>query len=206
MWLSTKLMEKKIYWISTEVAALFGCYMTVATWLLPRKLLPSRRVLCTPYKHALSHITSGKAAYVGCMRVAVTCHLYFWPKDQDLLLAIAVTLRWNGYQNMRQHRNLTLEKKILPPFRPGLKPATCRSRIVCFKHLTTPAPRHRSIFSWAWHKPPRAHELCKSWGGRPGLPSLINLLFFCGRKATLQPTTQALPKPIPFTVGLHRKM
>ena len=122
-----------------------------AIWLLHDcchvKLLPSRRVLCTPYKHAPSHVTSGKATYVGCMRVAVTCHLYFCPKDQDLLLATAVTMRWNGYQNMRQHRNLTLEKKIIPPFRPGLKPATCRSRILCFNHWATPAPRHRSIFS-----------------------------------------------------------
>ena len=31
----------------------------------------------------------------------------------------------------------------------------------------------------------RAQELCKSRGGRPGLPSLISLRF-CGRKATLQ--------------------
>ena len=33
----------------------------------------------------------------------------------------------------------------------------------------------------------RVQELCESRDGRPGLPSLINLLF-CGRKATLQPT------------------
>ena len=33
----------------------------------------------------------------------------------------------------------------------------------------------------------RAQELCESRGGRPGLPSLINLRFKCGRsKATLQ--------------------
>ena len=33
------------------------------------KLLPSRRVLCTPYNHAPYHVTSCKASYVGCARV-----------------------------------------------------------------------------------------------------------------------------------------
>ena len=36
----------------------------------------------------------------------------------------------------------------------------------------------------------RAQELCESRGGRPGLPSLIKKNYgFCGRKATLQPTS-----------------
>ena len=49
--------------------------------------------------------------------LAVTCHLHFWQNDQDLL-----TWVWHRYQNKSQHRKLTLEKKILPPLMPGLKP------------------------------------------------------------------------------------
>ena len=47
------------------------------------------------------------------MCLAVTCHLHFWQNDQDLLCATAVTLGLIGYRNKSQHRNLTLEKKIL---------------------------------------------------------------------------------------------
>ena len=39
--------------------------------------------------------------------------------------------------------------------------------------------------------PVRAQQLCESWGGRPGLPSLTNYSF-CGCKATLQPTTKCI--------------
>ena len=62
------------------------------------KLLLSRRVLCTPYKHA-------------------PCHFM-----------------WNGYRNKSQHRNLTLENKILPPFLPGLEPATFQSWVPRSNH------------------------------------------------------------------------
>ena len=48
------------------------------------------------------------------MCLAVTCHLQFWQKDQEILRATAVTRGWNGYRNKSQHRKLTLEKKILP--------------------------------------------------------------------------------------------
>ena len=54
----------------------FGCYkwcIYIAVWLLHgwchSKLLPSRRVLCTPYNHAPYHVTSCKFTYVRCMRV-----------------------------------------------------------------------------------------------------------------------------------------
>ena len=56
--------------------SLFGCYkwcIYIAVWLLHgwchSKLLPSRRVLCTPYNHAPYHVTSCKVTYVRCMRV-----------------------------------------------------------------------------------------------------------------------------------------
>ena len=61
--------------------------------------------------------------------LAVTCHLHFWQNDQDLLRANAVTRRWNGYRNKSQHRKLTVEKKILPPFLQGFEPATFQSRV-----------------------------------------------------------------------------
>ena len=75
------------------------------------KLLPSGRVLCTPYNHAPCHFMQShtRKVYV-CL--AVTCHLRFWQNDRDLLRATGVTRGWNGYRNKSQHRKLTLEKKI----------------------------------------------------------------------------------------------
>ena len=84
------------------------------------KLLPSRRVLCTPYcayNHAPCHFMQSHIRKVyACL--AVTCHLHFWQNDRGLLRATAVTRGWNGYRNKSQHRKLTLEKKILPPLSP----------------------------------------------------------------------------------------
>ena len=45
--------------------------------------------------------------------LAVTCHLHFWQNDRALLRATAVTRGWNGYRNKSQHRQWTLETKIL---------------------------------------------------------------------------------------------
>ena len=54
------------------------------------KLLPSRRVLCTPYKHAPCHFTQSHIRKVhACL--AVTCHLHFWQYDRALLRATTVT-------------------------------------------------------------------------------------------------------------------
>ena len=87
------------------------------------KLLPSRRVLCTPYNYAPCHFMQ---SYIRKMHacLAVTCHLQFWQIDQDLLRAVAITRAWNGYGSKRQHRKLTLEKKILPPLLQGFRPTT----------------------------------------------------------------------------------
>ena len=73
------------------------------------KLLPSRRVLCTPYNYAPCHFMQRHIRKVyACL--AVTCHLRrFWQNDRDLLRA---TAGWNGYRNKSQHRQLTLEKKF----------------------------------------------------------------------------------------------
>ena len=72
--------------------------------------------------------------------LAVTCHLHFWQNDWDFLRATVVTRGWNGYRNKSQHRKLTLEKKILPPFQQGFEPATFQSRVRCSNHWAIPAP------------------------------------------------------------------
>ena len=72
------------------------------------KLLPSRRVLCTPYNHAPCHFMQSHIRMVyACL--AVTCHLHFWQSDRGLLRATAVIRGWNGYRNKSQHRKLTLQ-------------------------------------------------------------------------------------------------
>ena len=102
------------------------------------KLLPSRRVLCTPYNHAPCHIMPSHIRKVhACL--AVTCHLHFWQNDRDLLRATAVTRGWNGYRNKSQHRKLTLKNKILPPLLRGFEPATFRSRVRRSNHWAIPA-------------------------------------------------------------------
>ena len=85
------------------------------------KLQPSRRRFCVHHT-TMHHVTSCKATYVRCL--AVTCHLYFWQNDRDLLCATAITHGWNRYRNKSQHRKSTLEKKILPLLLQGLEPAT----------------------------------------------------------------------------------
>ena len=83
------------FWISTEVVYLQRwrhgwCHM---------KLLPSRRVLCTPYNHAPCHFMQSHICKVyACL--AVTCQLHFWRNDRGLLRATAtITRGWNGYRN-----------------------------------------------------------------------------------------------------------
>ena len=62
------------------------------------KLLPPRRVLCTPYNHAPCHfMQSHRRKVYACL--AVTCHLHFWQNDRDLLRATSVTRGWDGYRN-----------------------------------------------------------------------------------------------------------
>ena len=75
--------------------------------------------------------------------LAVTCHLHFWQNDRDFLRATAVTRGWNGYRNKSQYRKSTLEKKILPPFQQGFKPATFQSRVRRSNHWAIPAPTQK---------------------------------------------------------------
>ena len=99
-----------------------------------QKLLPSRRVLCTPYNHAPYHFMQSHIRKVyTCL--AVTSHLRCCrSNDRGLLCATAVTRGWNGY------RNKTPEKKIIPPLQQGFEPATFRSRVRHSNHWAIPAP------------------------------------------------------------------
>ena len=80
--------------------------------------------------------------------LAVTCHLHFWQNDRDFLHATVVTRGWNGYRNKSQHRKLTMEKKILPPFQQGFEPATFQSRVRRSNHWAIPAPIDDTLHEW----------------------------------------------------------
>ena len=119
--------------MSTQVVYLKRC--VVVTWLVPPETAAvSARSVYTIQKCIMSR--RSMQSYIRRMHacLAVTCHLHFWHNDRDLLRATAVTQRWSGYRNKSQHRKLTLEKKILPPFLPGLEPATFRSRVRRYNH------------------------------------------------------------------------
>ena len=112
------------------------------TWLVA----PETAAVSAPSVYTIQKCTVSRRFMQSYIRrvhacIAVTCHLHFWHNDRDLLRATAVTRWWNGYRNKRHHRKLTLEKKILPPFLPGLKPATFRSRVRRSNHRDIPALR-----------------------------------------------------------------
>ena len=111
------------FWISTQVLYLQHwhgwCHM---------KLLPSWRILCTPYNHAPCHFMQSHVRKVhACL--AVTCYLHLWQNEWDLLHATAITWGWNGYPNKSHHRKLTQEKIFFMPLLQGLEPATFDSQI-----------------------------------------------------------------------------
>ena len=118
------------------------------------KLLPSRRVLCTPYNHAPCHFMQSHIRKVHAYLV-VNCHPHFWQNDRGLLRATAVTRGWNGYRNKSQHRKLTLEKKILPPLLQGFEPTTFWSRARRSNHWAIPARYNKGSFGkwqvWRTH-------------------------------------------------------
>ena len=131
-------------YISTEVVYLQRwhgwCHM---------KLLPSWCVLCTPYNHVTScKVMSLHAKPCHFMQshirklhlcLTVTCHLHFWQNDRYLLYATAATQGWNGYRNKSQHRKLTLDKKILPPFLQVFEPTIFQSQVQHSNHWAIPA-------------------------------------------------------------------
>ena len=72
--------------------------------------------------------------------LAVTCHWHLWQNDRGLLPGIVVTLGWNRYQNMSQHRKLIPEKTILLPLLLGLKPRTFWPPVWCSITWAIPTP------------------------------------------------------------------
>ena len=85
------------------------------------------------------------------MCLAVTCHLHFWQNDRNLVRATAIIRGWNGYRNKSQHRNLTMESRISPPFLPGTRTRDFSIMNPALHHWAIPALR--------------VHTLC---GGRMG--------------------------------------
>ena len=121
-----------VLWISTKVvAALFSCYMAGATRNYCRLDAGSVYTIppCTSLQY--SWFCVAVQSHIRGMHVClvVTCHLYFWQNDRNLLRATAVTRGWNGYRSKNEHRKLTFENKFLPPILPGLEPETFRSRV-----------------------------------------------------------------------------
>ena len=104
----------------------------VVTWLVPHETVAvwvwSVYTIqpCTMSHHLMqSHICRVHAG------LAVNCHLHFWQNDEDLLHATDITrggggggggVEWNT--EIRQHKKLTLEKKLLTPILLGHKPET----------------------------------------------------------------------------------
>ena len=132
---------------SGVLTALSDCCMAGATWncwqlgtssiYTRQPSLPCNSLLCHFIQNHIHRVHA-------CL--AVTCHLHFWQNGHVLLYAAAVTQGWNRYRNKSQHRKLTLEKKIIPPFLWGLKPETFWSWVWCSNHWDIPAPAIR--LSW----------------------------------------------------------
>ena len=77
----------------------------IVTWLVPRKLLPSRRVLCTPHNHAPCHVTSCVATHLRCMHVSCNLPpalLAQWPGS---FMCCCGKTGWNGYRSCYKSRN-----------------------------------------------------------------------------------------------------
>ena len=115
-------------WVTSFITRFFNIHrssvLTALAWLGPHETAAvSAQVLCTPYNHAPCHFMQSHTRKVyACL--AVTCHR-----------------GWNGYRNKNQHRKLTLEKQILPPFQQGFEPVTFQSRVRRSNHWDIPAPR-----------------------------------------------------------------
>ena len=70
--------------------------------------------------HVLSRCIIQPCTNLHCHLIrSVTCHLPLWQNGRDLIHATAVTPGRNGYRPKSQHRELTIEKKILPTLSPA---------------------------------------------------------------------------------------
>ena len=100
----------------------------VVTWLEPCEtaaISVAVHIQCTPYNHvpvySISHVCRVHTCVFSC-----NLPLHFCQNNWDPSYATVVTWGWNRYWNKSQHRNLTLEWKILPPL---LKPVTIWSQV-----------------------------------------------------------------------------
>ena len=94
----TQFLKRKESRSGFEPRSLCGVIIALLHGWYHMKLLPSRRVMCTPCNHALCHFMQSHIGKVhACL--TVTCHLHFWQNDQDLLRATTVARGWNEYRN-----------------------------------------------------------------------------------------------------------
>ena len=133
-----------------QVACVFSCNLPPSkrcihstVWLLHgwchMKILPSRHTFCdhtTMHQFTVSHHSKGLCRVYVCL--AVTCHLHLWQNDWDLLRATAVARGRNRYQKRSQHRQLTLENKILMPLQWWHIPPTFQSQVQHSNHWVSP--------------------------------------------------------------------
>ena len=130
--------------------------LTALTWLVPHEtaaILVRSVYTIQPCHFMQSHVTSCKVMSLHAkpchfmqshirklhLCLTVTCHLHFWQNDRYLLYATAATQGWNGYRNKSQHRKLTLDKKILPPFLQVFEPTIFQSQVQHSNHWAIPA-------------------------------------------------------------------
>jgi len=119
------------FWKSTEAV-----YLQRWHGWCHKNLLPSRRVLSTPYNHAPCHFMQSHIRKVyACL--AVTWHLRFWQNDRDLLRATAVT-HHNQHRRRREDRKISNGKGSLGLWHPCYNPGS-------FSHFDemTPLPGRR---------------------------------------------------------------
>ena len=106
----------------------------------------------------------------------VTCQLRFWQNDWDILRATAVTLGQNRYQIMSQHRNLTVEKNILPLLLLGLPTPLSLTHESCLLPLSYPSSLTWCQWCSVSHLPERCHRIFRWSSNCPGMLRISKIL------------------------------
>ena len=136
--------------------------LTALAWLVPQESAAresqSRHVLRTPYKHAPCHFMQSHICKVyACL--AVTCHLRFLAEWLGSFTCYCGNMGVERILNKSQHRKLTLEKKILPPFQQGLEPATYIHAIHTGHAACTLSPSVTYLIDACTHTPPAPQHI-----------------------------------------------
>ena len=131
------------------------------------KLLPSRRVLCTPYNHAPCHFMQSHIRKMHAY-LAVTCHLHIWQNDRVFLSATAGTRGWNAYRNESaqkvdpgEENSAVIRTHDLLITRPALQPLSY-PRVVCGRGTDRDRDPRR-------------------WGEEGGIKPVLNWANICSR-------------------------